>query len=154
MQQLVRTRRAARRRVVLLVVAGVAVVLLVSVAVVGVRRAVQHEFACSGPPSAQERVRQEAFVRVHVGDAHGFGWETADCDDDGVSTLTYETSLDPAAALAAFRADPVCVAASPRQEPGGLVCATDPGRVVVGVERDDRGRTTGYLVWTDLDLDR
>jgi hypothetical protein len=109
---------------------------------------------CSRPPDQQEQGRQQAFVLAHIPDAQGFEWETSDCDDQGVSVLSYRTDLDPDAATETFRADPHCSPPTrPDVPPETLVCESGAIRVEIGFELDDDRRCVGHLGWLDRGVD-
>jgi hypothetical protein len=101
---------------------------------------------CS-PPSASEMRGQEEFLRAYIPDASGLEWEVADCDDEGLASLYFETALEPSTASAALLGDPSC---SPYRGPGAaagdVACSSGSGSVVVSFERPPGSTTRGELV--------
>lgn len=116
-----------------------------------VKRAWDDFTYCSEPPSQSERARQQAFVLSHVSDARAFKWETLDCDDEGISTLTFTTALPAARALESFRVDPGC---SEAEWPQTVTCSSGAVPVDISLMTTvDRGQPATWSGPTGRDAE-
>lgn len=103
--------------------------------------------SCAQPPTQEERIQLESFLKAHVEDARDLEWTVMDCDDDGLAWLNFTTSMTPGRVEKAFLKDSACLPsrAGAATAFGNVTCHVGEINAILDTEPDTGTWTEGTL---------